>query len=54
MNRWPISAADNPQDGLPDEGLDEALGRVVDEWDRLKIEEAEAKAAAEQRTIPSH
>ncbi|RSH92046.1 hypothetical protein EHS25_009417 [Saitozyma podzolica] len=36
------------EDGLPDEGLDEALGRVVDEWDRLKIEEAEAKAAAEQ------
>jgi hypothetical protein len=32
--------------------LDEALGRVVDEWDRLKIEEVEAKAAAEQRTVP--
>ena len=41
------------QGELPGEGVDDALGRVVDEWKRLQDEEAErrAQAAAEGEWI---
>lgn len=38
-----------PQGELPPEGVDEALGRVVDEWDRLQAEAARLAAEQEEQ-----